>query len=144
APATAPSAAALEPFSESERERILAVQGIVEQAAAEHGIDPDLINAVIWVESKFEPDAKSSAGARGMLELRPATAAYLAKRKGEHDPRSFGPECNGRAGWLGLAEMVAKFGDEQHAVAAYHAGPGNAKRWLETGETFPEYSRSYV
>lgn len=144
APATAPSAAALERFSESERERILAVQSIVEQAAAEHGIDPDLINAVIWVESKFEPDAKSSAGARGLMQLMPATAAYLAKRMGEHNPRSFDPEFNVRAGSLYLAEMIAKFGDEQHAVAAYHAGPGNVKRWLETGEAFPEYSRSYV
>lgn len=139
-----PSAAALEPFSESERERILAVQKIVAQAATEHGIDPDLINAVIWVESRFDPAAKSPAGARGLMQLMPATAAYLAKQLGEHNPRAYDPAFNVRAGALYLAEMIEKFGDERHAVAAYHAGPGNVKRWLEAGEAFPDYSDTYV
>jgi hypothetical protein len=139
-----PSAAALEPFSESERERILAVQKIVAQAANEHGIDPDLINAVIWVESRFDPEAKSPAGARGLMQLMPATAAYLAKQMGEHNPRAYDPAFNVRAGALYLAEMIEKFGDERYAVAAYHAGPGNVKRWLEAGEAFPDYSDTYV
>jgi hypothetical protein len=143
-PSSQPSAAALEPFSEDERERILAVQPIVAQAASEHGIDVDLINAVIWVESRFEPDAKSPAGARGLMQLMPATAAYLAKQLGERSPRAYDPEFNVRAGSLYLAEMIEKFGDERHAVAAYHAGPGNVKRWLEAGEAFPDYSETYV
>lgn len=143
-PASQPSAAALEPFSESERERILAVQTIVAQAATEHGIDPDLINAVIWVESRFDPEAKSPAGARGLMQLMPATAAYLAKQMGEHNPRAYDPAFNVRAGSLYLAEMIEKFGDERYAVAAYHAGPGNVKRWLESGEAFPDYSDTYV
>lgn len=142
--ASQPSAAALEPFSEGERERILAVQNIVAQAATEHGIDPDLINAVIWVESRFDPEAKSPAGARGLMQLMPATAAYLAKQLGEHNPRAYDPAFNVRAGSLYLAEMIEKFGDERHAVAAYHAGPGNVKRWLESGEAFPDYSDTYV
>jgi hypothetical protein len=142
--ASQPSAAALEPFSESERERILAVQKIVAQAATEHGVDPDLINAVIWVESRFDPEAKSPAGARGLMQLMPATAAYLAKQMGEHNPRAYDPAFNVRAGSLYLAEMIEKFGDERYAVAAYHAGPGNVKRWLEAGEAFPDYSDTYV
>jgi hypothetical protein len=139
-----PSAAALEPFSESERERILAVQNHVARAATEHGVDPDLINAVIWVESRFDPAAKSPAGARGLMQLMPATAAYLAKQLGEHNPRAYDPAFNVRAGSLYLAEMIEKFGDERYAVAAYHAGPGNVKRWLEAGEAFPDYSDTYV
>jgi hypothetical protein len=139
-----PSAASLEPFSDSERERILAVQNIVAQAATEHGIDADLINAVIWVESRFDPEAKSPAGARGLMQLMPATAAYLAKQMGEHNPRAYDPAFNVRAGSLYLAEMMEKFGDERYAVAAYHAGPGNVKRWLEAGEAFPDYSDTYV
>jgi soluble lytic murein transglycosylase-like protein len=98
-----PSAATLTPFSESERERIGAVQGIVAHAAAERGIDQDLINAVIWVESRFDPAAKSPAGARGLMQLMPATAAYLAKQMGEHNPRAYDPEFNVRAGSLYLA-----------------------------------------
>ncbi|PRP96338.1 lytic transglycosylase domain-containing protein [Enhygromyxa salina] len=135
---------ALEAFSDNERARILAVQEIVEHAASEHGVDPVLINAVIWVESRFDPQAKSPAGARGLMQLMPATAAYLAKRMGERSAHAYDPKFNVRAGSLYLAEMLAKFGDEQKAVAAYHAGPGNVKRWLEAGETFPDYSQTYV
>jgi hypothetical protein len=142
--AGSPSAAVLEPFSESERERILAVQAIVAEAAAEHGVDADLINAVIWVESRFDPEAKSPAGARGLMQLMPATAAYLAKQLGERSPRAYDPEFNVRAGALYLAEMISKFGEERYAVAAYHAGPGNVKKWLESGEAFPDYSDTYV
>jgi hypothetical protein len=138
------SGVALEAFSEHEYERIVAVQGIVEQAASEHGIDPTLINAVIWVESRFIPNAKSPAGARGLMQLMPATAAYLAKRMGERSAHAYDPAFNVRAGSLYLAEMIEKFGDEQQAVAAYHAGPGNVKRWVEAGDAFPDYSQTYV
>ncbi|PRP91337.1 Soluble lytic murein transglycosylase precursor [Enhygromyxa salina] len=137
-------ASKLAQFSDSERERILAVQGIVERAAAEHQLDPTLINAMIWVESRFEPTAKSSSGARGLMQLMPATAAYLAKRMGERSARAYDPEFNVRAGALYLAEMIEKFGDEQQAVAAYHAGPGNVRRWVDAGEAFPDYSQAYV
>ena len=142
-PTTDPSAV-LADFSADEQERILAVQGIVEQAASEHELDPSLINAMIWVESRFQPRAKSPAGARGLMQLMPATAAYLAKRMGEHNARAYDPEFNIRAGSLYLAQMLDKFGDERLAVAAYHAGPGNVKRWVEAGEAFPDYSDAYV
>ena len=131
-------------FSEDERERILAVQEIVARAASEHAVDADLLNAIIWVESRFNPRAKSPAGARGLMQLMPSTAAYLAKRLGVHAARAYDPEFNVRAGALYLAEMIEKFGDEGHAVAAYHAGPGNVRRWVENGERFPDYSQTYV
>lgn len=136
--------AALADFSPDERARILAVQDTVERAAAEHELDPSLINAIIWVESRFEPDAQSPAGARGLMQLMPATAAYLAKRLGEQRPRANDPEFNVRAGSLYLAEMVDKFDDERDAVAAYHAGPGNVAKWRAAGKTFPEWSNEYV
>ena len=136
--------ASLDDFSEDERARILAVQDLVAEAAAEHELDPALLNGMIWVESRFDPKAKSPAGARGLMQLMPATAAYLAKRMGEHTPRAYDPEFNVRAGALYLAEMRDKFGDEQLAVAAYHAGPGNVKKWVASGQQFPEYSQAYV
>lgn len=144
APPAASKDAAFADFSDSERERILAVQDIVNEAARTHDLDPTLINAMIWVESRFDPRAKSSAGARGLMQLMPATAAYLAKRMGEHNARAYDPEFNVNAGSLYLAQMLETFGDERLAVAAYHAGPGNVKRWVETGETFPDYSQAYV
>lgn len=131
-------------FSDSERERILAVQDIVDRAAQEHALDPSLLNGIIWVESRFDPKAKSPAGARGLMQLMPATAAYLAKRLGERSARAYDPDFNIRAGALYLAEMVDKFGDEQAAIAAYHAGPGNVKKWLDGGKPFPDYSQAYV
>ena len=138
------SGAELSDFSESERERILAVQDIVSEAARTHELEPSLINAVIWVESRFDPRAKSPAGARGLMQLMPATAAYLAKRMGENNARAYDPEFNVNAGALYLAQMLEKFGDERLAVAAYHAGPGNVKRWLEAKQDFPDYSEAYV
>ena len=145
-PARAGSAASisLEQFSEEQRTRILSVQSFVAEAAAEHDVDPALINGMIWVESRFNPKAKSPAGARGLMQLMPATAAYLAKRLGEHNARVYDPEFNVRAGSLYLAEMLAKFGDEHHAIAAYHAGPGNVKKWVDAGRSFPDYSKAYV
>jgi hypothetical protein len=141
---SAPPSASLEQFSEDEQTRILAVQAIVAEAAAEHQLDPALLNGMIWVESRFNPHAKSPAGARGLMQLMPSTAAYLAKRMGEQSARAYDPEFNVRAGALYLAEMKQKFGDEQLAVAAYHAGPGNVKKWVEAGSDFPEYSDAYV
>ncbi|NVB39081.1 transglycosylase SLT domain-containing protein [Pseudenhygromyxa sp. WMMC2535] len=144
APTSASRDTALEAFSEGERARILAVQEVVDGAAAEHGIDPSLLNAIIWVESRFNPKAKSPAGARGLMQLMPSTAAYLAKRMGERSARAYDPDFNVRAGALYLSEMIGKFGDEAYAVAAYHAGPGNVARWLEKGDDFPDYSQAYV
>ncbi len=141
---SAPPNASLDQFSEDERARILAVQAIVAEAATEHELDPALLNGMIWVESRFNSKAKSPAGARGLMQLMPATAAYLAKRMGERSARAYDPEFNVRAGALYLAEMKHKFGDEQLAVAAYHAGPGNVKKWVAAGQKFPEYSNAYV
>jgi hypothetical protein len=141
---TASPSPSLDDFSEDEQVRILAVQELVAKAAAEHTLDPALLNAMIWVESRFDPKAKSPSGARGLMQLMPATAAYLAKRMGENNARAYDPEFNVRAGALYLAEMREKFGDEQLAVAAYHAGPGNVKKWVESGQKFPEYSEAYV
>jgi hypothetical protein len=141
---TATPPASLDQFSEAEQVRILAVQDHVAKAAAEHTLDPALLNAMIWVESRFDPKAKSPSGARGLMQLMPATAAYLAKRMGESNARAYDPEFNVRAGALYLAEMRDKFGDEELAVAAYQAGPGNVKKWVESGQKFPDYSQAYV
>lgn len=136
--------AALAEFSPDERARILAVQDVVEAAAVEREIDPSLINAIIWVESRFDANAQSPAGARGLMQLMPSTAAYLAKRLGDARPRSNDPAFNVRAGSLYLAEMISKFGDETQAVAAYHAGPGNVAKWVAAGREFPDWSNEYV
>ena len=132
-------------FSDDDQLRIALMQPIVEREAAAHGLDPELVNAVIWVESRFRPEAKSSAGARGLMQLMPATAAHLAKQLGERRPKAHDPEFNIKAGSYYLSRLLERFdGDERLAVAAYNAGPGNVAKWQSQGKELPDYSRSYV
>jgi hypothetical protein len=138
-------ALAAEGFSQSEQERIAAVQTIVEREADTRDLDPNLVYAVIWVESRFDPKAKSPAGARGLMQLMPATAAHLAKELGEKRPKAYDPDFNIRAGAYYLDRLLERFdGDETLAVAAYNAGPGNVSKWQKAGDDLPEYSQDYV
>ncbi|MGH9458206.1 MAG: lytic transglycosylase domain-containing protein [Thermoanaerobaculia bacterium] len=94
------------------------LQGIIREAAAETGIDPNLLAAVIYQESRFKEHAVSWRGAQGLMQLMPRTARYL----GVTDP--FDPEQNVRGGARYLAEMFEKFdGDLELSLAAYNAGP---------------------
>lgn len=130
-------------FSSAERARIAPVQPHVETAARTHRLDPALLNGLIWVESRFQPDARSPAGARGLMQLMPATAKGLAQRLGER-PRPSDPGFNVRAGSLYLAQMLRRYdGDVRLALAAYNAGPGNVDRWHARGG-LPEVSVAYV
>ena len=146
APAKAPTTPLVaEGFSSAEQERIAAVSDIVEREAKARGLDPNLVYGVIWVESRFNPKAKSPAGARGLMQLMPATAAHLAKELGEKRPQAYDPEFNIRAGAYYLDRLMDRFdGDETLAVAAYNAGPGNVSKWQKNGDELPEYSQTYV
>jgi hypothetical protein len=130
-------------FDSSQKERIARVQPLVDEAAGTHDLDPDLINGVIWVESRFQTKAKSPAGARGLMQLMPATAAALA-REMETRRRMYDPEFNINAGTLYLAKLLGRYeGDETLALAAYNAGAGNVNKWMAKGG-LPEHSVRYV
>jgi soluble lytic murein transglycosylase len=130
---------------------------IVEAAAREQGLDPRLVMAVIKCESGGRPDAVSPAGARGLMQIMPGTAARVASRMGLPAPSNedlFDPEINVRLGCRYLADLRREFGDDRLALAAYNAGPGNAKKWaarcpgkdgaaVVRREAFPE-TRAYV
>jgi soluble lytic murein transglycosylase-like protein len=97
---------------------------IIERHAATSGISPDLIKAVIQVESGFNPAAISPKGAQGLMQLMPATARQL----GVSDP--FHPEQNIRGGVAYLKQLLGQFGqDVRLALAAYNAGPGSVDRY---------------
>jgi hypothetical protein len=133
------------PFSPSDRERIAAVQPWVEQTAARRELDPDLLNGVIWVESRFQPRAHSPAGARGLMQLMPATAAEMAKELGRPTTRIYDPEVNIELGSLYLLHMLDRFdGDETLALAAYNAGGGNVRKWMAEDGELPPRSLQYV
>jgi soluble lytic murein transglycosylase len=116
--------------------------------AREHGLDPALMAAVIYQESKFRSDAESSSGAIGLMQLTPSTAHGIAIRTGGHAFRTsdlYNPEINIRYGAWYLHNLFAKYHSERLALAAYHAGQGNVDRWLSHDEPiqFAE-TRAYV
>ncbi len=96
--------------------------GIIEQAARREGLSPDLIHAVVRAESNYRPDARSSAGAMGLMQLMPGTAQGL----GVSDP--WDPVQNVLGGARYLRQQIDRFGDIKLALAAYNAGPGAVTR----------------
>jgi len=116
--------------------------------AREHGLDPALMAAVIYQESKFEPSAQSSSGAIGLMQLTPSTAHGIAIRTGGSAFRTsdlYNPEINIRYGAWYLHNLFVKYHSERLVLAAYNAGQGNVDRWLAHDEPiqFPE-TRAYV
>lgn len=105
------------------RHRAGQYDGIIAAAAAEYGLDPDLIHAVIRAESDYNPWCRSTAGAEGLMQLMPQTAAGL----GVTNP--YDPEQNIRGGSRYLAMQVRQFGDLELALAAYNAGPGAVRQY---------------
>ncbi|MBX7081411.1 MAG: transglycosylase SLT domain-containing protein [Nannocystaceae bacterium] len=131
------------PYTLEERERIAAVDPWVLAAATRWQLDADLVRAVIWVESRFQPRAKSPAGARGLMQLMPATASGLAQQLRWTRPNPYDPEFNIHAGSYYLHELLARYdGDVTLALAAYNAGPGNVDDWRAGG--LPPRSLEYV
>lgn len=116
--------------------------------AKEHHLDPALMAAVIYQESKFNPTVESSSGAIGLMQLTPDTARGIAIRTGGNAFRTsdlYNAEINIRYGAWYLDNLFAKYHDETLVLAAYNAGQGNVDKWLAHGEPiqFPE-TRAYV
>ena len=116
--------------------------------ARENHLDPALLAAVIYQESKFDADAESKSGAIGLMQLTPATAHGIAIRTGGtrfHTSDLLDPELNIRYGAWYLEDLMQKYGSEGLALAAYNAGQGNVDKWRAAGEPiqFPE-TRAYV
>jgi len=96
----------------------LSVKELITTTALRHGIDPDFITSVIKAESDFNPQAVSSKGARGLMQLMPQTATEL----GVVD--SFDPVANVEGGTKYLRDLLDQYGgDAVKALAAYNAGP---------------------
>ena len=102
-------------------------RAVVEQS----GLSPALVYAVMKAESNFEESAVSSAGAVGILQLRPSTAQFIAERSGIPflPERLFDGEYNTRLGCAYLAYLLERF-EEETALAAYNAGEGTVQGWL--------------
>jgi soluble lytic murein transglycosylase len=105
--------------------------------ARRHDIDPALLAAVIYQESKFRVRAKSSSGAIGLMQLTPETARGIAIRthgSAFHTSDLYNPEINIRYGAWYLDNLFQKYRSERLVLAAYNAGQGNVDRWRANGQ----------
>jgi soluble lytic murein transglycosylase len=121
---------------------------VVRGHAENYRLDPALLAAVIYQESKFHADARSKSGAIGLMQLLPDTALGIAQRTGGtrfEVSDLYKPELNVRYGAWYLRHLLNKYGDERLALAAYNAGQQNVDQWraANAGIAFAE-TRSYV
>jgi soluble lytic murein transglycosylase len=121
----------------------LADKDRVVTSARNAGIDPAWAFAIIRAETAWQTDARSGADARGLMQLLPGTASLVARRSGlpyDGGASLYDPAINIPLGTQYLANLAVRFnGSPWLASAAYNAGPGNARRWVDArGELDPE------
>jgi len=108
-------------------------EDIIRQQSADKGLDPSFVAAVIYTESKFR-DQTSHAGARGLMQITPQTARYIARLSGgtafeQGDLAT--PQINISYGVYYLRYLMRRYdGNEVPVLAAYNGGEGNVDRWL--------------
>jgi len=95
----------------------------IAKLSVKHDVSASLIKAVVAKESCFNPKARSPVGAIGLMQLMPETARWLKVKQPEN------PEQNLAAGVRYLAQLRTRFGEDELALAAYNAGPGNVERY---------------
>ncbi|MBF0538828.1 MAG: lytic transglycosylase domain-containing protein [Nitrospirae bacterium] len=111
-------------------------EAIINESAQKYGVNPALIKAVIMAESNGDPKAQSYAGARGLMQLMPSTAANLGVKN------SFDPKQNIMAGTRYLRQLLDHYnGDTRLTLAAYNWGMGNLER---SPQKMPSETRNYI
>jgi soluble lytic murein transglycosylase len=118
-------------------------EDIIRQQAEAKSLDPSLIAAVIYAESRFR-DQTSRTGAKGLMQIQPDTARFIARRSGgtAFELRDLGtPQINIQYGSYYLRYLLDRYdGDEVLAIAAYNGGETNVDRWIadsgRRGRTF--------
>lgn len=112
-------------------------QELVFREAKEHNVDPYLVFAIIRAESKYQNAAESSVGAKGLMQIMPETANWIAEQNGIEDftlQELHQPEVNIRFGCWYLHNLSAEFdGNVPLTVASYNAGRGKVQEWLVGG-----------
>jgi soluble lytic murein transglycosylase len=113
---------------------------LIVEVAREHGVDPRLVSALIWAESRFDPSQVGEAGEVGLMQVTMPAAREWAQSEGlESISREelFDPRINVRAGTWYLARAIRNWGDLPdplpYALAEYNAGRSNALRWSKKG-----------
>jgi soluble lytic murein transglycosylase len=105
----------------------------IKEEARRYGIDPYVAAGLIRQESVFNPNATSRVGARGLMQVMPATGQLVSKRQGSGSITAadlYNPVLNIKLGMNYLAQVLGQFGRIEYAAAAYNAGPARAQRWI--------------
>ncbi|MBI3878171.1 MAG: lytic transglycosylase domain-containing protein [Verrucomicrobia bacterium] len=104
-------------------------------SARRYGVDPALVKAVVWRESKFDPHARGRAGEIGLMQIMPSVASEWAEAERVTLYSLYDPETNIRCGAWQLARLLKRYRNTDnpvpYALAAYNAGPGNAQKWMQ-------------
>ena len=110
----------------------------VRSAAEKYSFDERMIYAVIRTESRFDPNATSDVGARGLMQLMPEAYDWVGYRMKDNRNLTYddmlNPEYNIEYGTYLLKILYDEYGDYETAVAAYHAGRGSVNNWLKDPE----------
>ncbi len=113
---------------------------LILNAAGENGCDPNLIKAVIWRESKFNPNARGKDGELGLMQVMPQVGKEWAASRGNKNfmpERLLDPATNLRAGSWYLARGIQQWGQASEpiplALAQYNAGRSNVLKWVDAG-----------
>lgn len=115
----------------------VAYRAEIEEAAKKTGLDAGLLLAVIREESRFDSDARSIAGAIGLMQLMPETAQRVAGAAGipyRNASDLYHPRTNILIGATYLKSLVTEFGGLPYAIAAYNAGEEAVREWIRTGD----------
>ena len=110
---------------------------IIQRYADAYSVESAVVRAIIEVESAFDPDARSHAGAIGLMQLMPMTARELGVTP-------LVPEQNVEGGVRYFSQLLEKFGDLELALVAYNAGPGFAERYVRGQVVLYGETRDYV
>lgn len=114
------------------------VRASLEHHASSHGVDSALVKAVAWQESGWRQNARSSAGAIGIMQVMPDTADYVNRSLGHGNLNVKKADDNVHLGVAYLRHMLQTMRSTKRALAAYYSGPGNVKRRLRG------YQKAYV
>jgi len=128
-------------FTQDQIQRILKVQPLVDHWARARGVDPDLVNGVIWVESRFRTKALSEVGAQGLMQIMPGTQTDWETQTGRSGD-IWTPEHNIFLGVYGLKRLLDYWGGNlPRALASYNWGIGNVKG---SPDSYPSVTHKYI
>lgn len=106
----------------------------IREASEAYGVEPSLVAGVIYAESRYDPEAVSHQGARGLMQITPETAEFIQRNSGITGDFT-DPETNIWMGTWQLSYLEGRYlGDERAMLAAYNSGVGNVDGWLSDTE----------